>query len=192
MRNIHPEDLFVFYVGSHGEVNDDGKYYLIPSDIEDDSSESIKKYAISEDDIKEYIGNIPTAQKFIVFDTCKAGSIAGSLSALESTKQTQGIDDKTALNTLSHSVGSGAMIMGASTAKEVANEKYKEHGLFTYVLVEGLRGKAEKNGEANIQSSELKNYVYKNVKEISSSLESMPTQTPIINDIGEPFSISGG
>ena len=189
MRNIPSEDLFVLYMGSHGEVNDDGKYYLIPSDIDDDSSESIIKHAISEDDIKELVGNIQTAQKFIVFDTCKAGSIANTLSIEEMIKKHKGVDDRTALNTLGHSIGNGAMIMGASTAKEVANEKYKGHGLFTYVLVDGLKGKAETNNEPDIQSSELKDYVYKNVKKISK--EVMPRQqTPIINDIGEPFSLS--
>lgn len=35
-------------------------------------------------------------------------------------------------------------ILSASTSMQKARERYQGHGLFTYVLAEGLKGKADK------------------------------------------------
>ena len=46
---------------------------------------------------------------------------------------------------------------------EEAIEGYEEHGLFTYSLVEGLKGKADENKDKFITLGELKDYAERNV-----------------------------
>ncbi len=69
---VGPNDLFVFYVASHGTV-DDGEYFLITSNVGATSTAKLKRDALSQDSLKELLSNIPAAKKLIVLDTCNAG-----------------------------------------------------------------------------------------------------------------------
>ncbi len=69
---VRPEDLFVFFVASHGTV-DDGQYFLVTSNVGSTSSARLKSDALSQETLKELISNIPASKKLIVLDTCNAG-----------------------------------------------------------------------------------------------------------------------
>ena len=58
---------------------------------------------------------------------------------------TRGMSEDTAMKVLSRAVGS--TILSASTSIQEALEGYNGHGLFTYVLTEGLSGKADKGNQ---------------------------------------------
>ena len=75
---VRPDDLFVFYVASHGTV-DEGEYYLVTSNVGSTSTEKLKRDALSQNSIKELIANIPATKKLIVLDTCNAGKLGDSL-----------------------------------------------------------------------------------------------------------------
>ena len=56
------------------------------------------------------------------------------------------------------------MILSASGANEVsAEDNTLEHGVFTYYLVEGLRGKADFDGDGLITVDEVYRYVSERV-----------------------------
>ncbi|MGZ3569085.1 MAG: caspase family protein, partial [Thermodesulfobacteriota bacterium] len=56
--------------------------------------------------------------------------------------------------------GKGRVIITASDANEVSAEKDElKHGVFTYYLLEGLRGKADLDGDGVITIDELYRYV---------------------------------
>jgi uncharacterized caspase-like protein len=56
--------------------------------------------------------------------------------------------------------GRGRLVMTASGANEVALEPADlGHGLFTYYVLEGLSGKADRNGDGVVTVSELYPYV---------------------------------
>jgi uncharacterized caspase-like protein len=58
------------------------------------------------------------------------------------------------------SQGKGRVILTASDANEVSAEKDElKHGAFTYYLLEGLRGKADLDGDGVIAVDELYRYV---------------------------------
>jgi len=60
--------------------------------------------------------------------------------------------------------GKGRVILSASSAKEVSQEMENlEHGVFTYYLLEGLRGKADLDGDGLIDTGEVYRYVSKKV-----------------------------
>ena len=68
----------------------------------------------------------------------------------------------TFLTRLSHA--KGRVVLAASRANEVSAERPDmQHGVFTYYLLEGLRGKADIDGDNIITIDELYNYVSQKV-----------------------------
>ena len=152
-HSLNPDDLFIFYVASHGTV-DDGEYFLITSNVGSTSTAKLKTDAIPQNTIKELIANIPTTKKLIVIDTCSAGALGD---AMQTAMLTRGMNEDTAMKVLSRAVGS--TILMASTAVQQAIEGYQGHGLFTYVIAEGLSGKADSDKDGFVKTTELANYV---------------------------------
>jgi len=184
-KSIHQNDLFVFYVGSHGTV-DDGSYYLITSNVGSTSTRKLKTDALSQKEIQVAISNIQASKKFIVLDTCNSGKLgAGLQQALVA--QTRGMSESTAIKILSRAMGS--TILSASKSTEEAIEGYKGHGLFTYVLVEGLNGKADVNRDGFVKTLELANYVEDEVPTISED-QFKHEQFPSVNTSGQAFPVS--
>ena len=67
------------------------------------------------------------------------------------------MSEDTAMKVLSRAVGS--TVLSASTSMQDALEGYNGHGLFTYVLTEGLQGKADKGRTGYVKTTELADYV---------------------------------
>jgi uncharacterized caspase-like protein len=60
--------------------------------------------------------------------------------------------------------GRGKVIITASAANEISVEKDElQHGVFTYYLLEGLRGKADLDRDAMVTVDEAYRYVYEQV-----------------------------
>lgn len=174
-KNLNPEDVFVFYVASHGTV-DEGEYFLITSNVGSLSTFRLKEDALTQAELKELIANVPSTKKFIVIDTCNAGKLG---EALQMAMLTRGMSEETAVKILSKAVGS--TIISASTSLQEALEGYQGHGLFTYALVEGLKGKADTDRDGFIKTLELANYVDSEVPALAEKIfkkAQYPTATP--------------
>lgn len=150
---VRPDDLFVFFVASHGTV-DDGEYFLITSNVGATSTHILKRTALSQEELKSLIANIPATKKLVVIDTCNAGKLG---EVIQMAMLTRGMNEETALKILSRAVGS--TIISASTSMQQAVEGYKGHGLFTWVVVEGLKGAADGDKDGYVKTHELVNYV---------------------------------
>lgn len=71
--------------------------------------------------------------------------------------------------------------MTASTGEQISNSyPEKEHGLFTYFLLKGLRGPADLDADRQISSQELYKYVKTNVNKVSrgKGIEQTPVMLP--------------
>ncbi len=150
---VRPDDLFVFFVASHGTV-DDGEYFLITSNVGATSTHLLKQTALSQDDLKALIANVPATKKLVLIDTCNAGKLG---EAIQIAMLTRGMNEDTALKILSRAVGS--TILSASNSVQEALEGYKNHGLFTWVVAEGLKGSADSDRDGYVKTHELVNYV---------------------------------
>ena len=182
MKSINPDDLFVFYVASHGTV-DEGEYFLITSNVGSTRTEKLKTDAVSQTTIKELISNIPTTKKLIVLDTCNAGAMGD---AIQVAMLTRGMSEDTAMKILSRAMGS--TILSASTSFQEAVEGYKGHGLFTYVIAEGLNGKADKGKTGYIKTTDLADYVDNEVPVLAEKVFKK-AQYPTISISGQAFPI---
>jgi WD40 repeat protein len=182
MQALNPDDLFVLYVASHGTV-DDGEYFLITSNVGSTRTEKLKTDAIGQSSFKELIGNIPATKKLIIIDTCNAGALG---EAIQVAMLTRGMSEDTAMKILSRAVGS--TILSASTSIQEALEGYQGHGLFTYVLTEGLKGKADKGNTGYVKTTELADYVDNEVPTLAEKIFKK-AQYPTISISGQAFPI---
>jgi uncharacterized caspase-like protein len=179
---LKPDDVFVFYVASHGTV-DDGEYFLITSNVGSTRTDKLKTDAISQAAIKELIANIPATKKLIVLDTCNAGALGD---AIQVAMLTRGMSEDAAVKILSRAVGS--TILSASTSVQEALEGYNKHGLFTYVLSEGMQGKADKGGSGYVKTTDLADWVDNEVPAIAEKVFKR-AQYPTISISGQGFPI---
>lgn len=180
---VRPEDLFVFYVASHGTV-DNGQYYLITSNVGSTSSARLQQDALSQDVLKELIANIPASKKLIVLDTCNAGKLGD---VLQVAMLTRGMSDDTAMKVLSRAVGS--TVLAAATSVQEALEGYRGHGLFTWAIVEGLNGAADADRDGYVKTLELADYVDNQVPDLAEKVFHHK-QFPIVSPSGQGFPLT--
>lgn len=173
LKNISANDFFVFYAASHGvEVNN--KFYLVTSNVMKTDDSTIKKDAISEDELREAIKAIPTANKLILFDTCYSGGINDAISK----KLAQSSIKKLNLTSIT-----------AANSIQTALEGYADgHGIFTYILSDALDGDADINNDGIVQSMELVNYANKMVPIEAKRFNHV--QTPAYFQSGQVFNIT--
>lgn len=183
MKSLSPDDLFIFYIASHGTV-DDGEYFLITSNVGALGTQRLKSDALSQTELKEMIANIPSTKKLIIIDTCNAGQLG---SALQTAMMARGMSEDTAMKVLSRAVGS--TILSASTSTQEALEGYKGHGLFTWSLVQGLSGKADKGKTGFVKTTDLATYVEDEVPILAEQVFKR-AQYPTISISGQGFPIS--
>jgi len=175
---IKPNDLFVFYDASHGlvdVVDDEEQYFLLTSNVLLLSSRHMTE-AISHKELAKLIGNIPAQKKIVILDTCNAGK-GGKEIQVALLKQTRGLTDATAVKLLQRAIGSA--VFSASSDTQLALEGYNGHGLFTYVLLEGLQGKADIKKDGYITVLGLADYVEEQVTKLSEEIFKRQ-QTPTI------------
>jgi len=178
-RNIAPDDVFVFYVASHGTVESadlaSREYFLIPSNVNTITDEAIRRDAVSEGDLKQAFGNIPAVHKLLLLDTCHAGAGGDAvLVELASYKILSG--------------AAGSAVFSASTSDQEALEGQGGHGLFTWVLLQGLGGEADAHKHGYIDTGDLWYYVKDEVPRIAQQRFNRK-QTPTLDNLGEAFEV---
>ncbi len=177
------EDEFVFFVASHGIVAD-GNYYLVTSNVTSAEPERLKTEAISGQELAGLLANIPAAKKLVIVDTCQAEALGD---ALQMALLTRGMNARTATTILSR--GIGLTVLAAATTEQEAVEGYKDHGLFTRVVADGLTSAeaADKNGI--VSTYLLAHYVGTAVPPLALKLYQRD-QTPVVNTNGQDFPIT--
>jgi uncharacterized caspase-like protein len=144
-------DCLMLYVATHG-LFDTVDYYFTPYDFD---FENYGLSGISSNWLIEILSNAVQykSNNIIVFlDTCHSGAV--------------GFDIRKSYNINSQT---GLALLYSCSPLELSLEglEYGGHGLFTYGVLNGLTGKADKNGDGNITFRELFDYTYYKVKELS-------------------------
>ncbi len=180
---VGPDDLFVFYVASHG-ITDDAEYYLITSNVGSVSTEHLKTDAVSKEELTALVANIHATKKLMVIDTCHAEALGN---ALQVGLLTRGLDEATALKILSRAVGT--TVLAASTSTQQALEGYEGHGLFTYVVAQGLMGKGDVDNNGIVNTLALAHYVDAQVPDLAQR-QFNHKQYPTIETNGQAFPLT--
>jgi WD40 repeat protein len=181
-HKINQEDVFIFYYAGHGSMVDD-KFYFIPTEsLRLYDASSLQKDAIEASILQEKLKHIKALKQLIVMDACQSG---GSVELLA----TRGAGEEKAIAQLSRSAGIHVM---ASAGSEQFATEFRElgHGLFTYVLIQALKGEADgapKDGKVTIY--ELKSYIDDQVPEMTRKLKGKP-QYPYTFSRGQDFPVT--
>ena len=84
-------------------------------------------------------------------------------------------------------VATGKVVaVGASTGSQLSHAyREKRQGLFTYYLLDGLRGSADANGDGTVALGELYAYMSKNVEMVSrrTTMVQEPSITPRVEKV---------
>jgi Caspase domain len=164
-RSARKEDTVVIFFAGHGapEVDPRGlerdglAKYLAPIDVDPDD---LFSSALAMDDIQTIFSRIEAERVVVFIDACYSGAAGGR--TFSSTKtRAAGVDDLF-LERLTRS--KGRAIVTASRPSEVSIELSSlGHGVFTYYLVEGLKGAADANRDGIVSLQELYEYVEQEV-----------------------------
>lgn len=157
--------LFVCFSG-HG-LNVDGEGYLVPIDgFKRDVEGSMLKMSW----VTETIDSCRAAQKILVLDACHAAAKA-------SRTRTSAVE-------LLEEAGRAKSFqtLASCDAREVSSESDElKHGIFSYMLIEGLKGPADQlkgNNDGRITVDEIFNYTNERVRAYTS--RQGPEQTPVL------------
>lgn len=168
-------DLIIFYFSGHGGVNlfctHDGH--------------------LKHEELKSVIYNSPARKKICIADACHAGSWNKNSTFMKKSSLISQREDLL-YQSLAAS-GSGVALLMASQSDETSIDDYEfKQGLFTYYLLEGLNGYADKNNNKVITISELYGYL-KNKVSVRGLARWNNPQTPQLNgdyDANMPVGVS--
>ena len=162
------EDMVIIYFAGHGATEKDVtspdgdglEKYLLPVDAE---LEDIYTSALPMREISHIFRRIKSERIIFIADSCYSGASGGrtiNVSGIRSSLSDTFLDRIAS--------GKGTVIITASGANEVSTESDEfKHGIFTYFLLEGLKGKADIDRDGLITVDELYRYVSDNVARAS-------------------------
>ena len=177
-KEMKKEDLFIFFYAGHGSTVDD-RFYFVTSEITGLYQTDKLKEALNVVELQERFKSLPALKQVVFIDACHSG---GSVDYLAM----RGAVEEKALAQLSRS--SGVHVMASSEkAQQSAEIKSLNHGVFTYVLLEALGGKADgAPNDSKITVYEIKSYIDDQVPEVSYRLI-RHRQFPSTFSIGHDF-----
>ena len=167
-RKASQEDTVIIFYAGHGAVetdpsNPDGdgfEKYLLPFDAD---LNDLFASSISMDEVRKIFNRISAERLIFIADTCYSGASGGR--TLVTSKTRANLSDKFYERI---SKGKGRVIISSCSANEISKEDDKlQHGIFSYHMLEGLKGNADQDGDGIITVSELFSYISRTVPEAS-------------------------
>ncbi|QOX78621.1 caspase family protein [Trichlorobacter lovleyi] len=151
-------DVFVLFLAGHGLTDElDGMYYFLPADFRLNNGASLARQGISMHDFKQYISSIKATRSLFLIDTCSSGAFSEGMAGQTSAEHA-------ALNKLARSVGRATL--AASSRDQVALEGHQGHGVFSFILLQGLQGAAA-NRSGRITITNLALFVEETLPELT-------------------------
>jgi len=138
-QNAKAQDVFIFYYAGHGVIGKDKEFYLVPTDVSDlkNVQTELEQKGIASKLLQQYAIDIQAQKQLFILDACQ------SAGAFEKLLSNDG-DQQKSLAVVARSTGTHWM--AASGAMQYANEfSSLGHGVFTYVLLQALKGEAASN-----------------------------------------------
>ncbi len=156
MRKADSSDTVILYFSGHGI-----KGSFLPTDYNADENNGLKYSSLL-----ATIAKGKSKNKILIADVCNAGSMQDELVAsrgIDNIEKTAGSKiDKTIqsyYDALRHSKGGTALIL-SSSANEVSIEVNRiRQGLFSYYMMEGLKGRADRDFDKIVTIQEIYEYI---------------------------------
>jgi uncharacterized caspase-like protein len=175
---IRKEDVFIFFYAGHGSVVDNGFYFITPEITGMYQKDKLRE-ALYVEELQAKFRQLPALKQVVFIDACHSGS------SVEALAMRGGTEEK-ALAQLSRS--SGIHVMASSESQQQSAEITSlKHGVFTYVLLQALSGKADgAPADSKVTVYEIKSYIDDQVPELTYKLIKY-RQFPSTFSIGHDF-----
>ncbi len=164
-RKVKTEDTVYIFFAGHGAPEYDSssmdrdkiRKYILTHNVELDD---LYTTAISMDTVAEIFGRIQAERIIFIIDSCYSGGSGGRTILAHNSGRAVLSDEF--LSRIAQ--GRGRIILTSSRENEVSQESDKlKHGFFTYYLLEGLKGKADTDGNGVIDLDEISLYLNRHV-----------------------------
>jgi len=150
-------DVFIFYSG-HG-VPESNRAYFAPYDFD---PTDIATFGYPVEELYKQMENLKAKSITVVIDACFSGFSGGEhTQPIIKSASPVFFEVSNPLLRVKNSV-----VFTSSTGKQIASwYDKKQHGIFTYYFLQGLRGKADMDHDGKITVKELEKYLIKKVPE---------------------------
>jgi hypothetical protein len=174
-----PDDLMFIYLAGHGDADpyaQQNLYFI----LHDTKLADMPSTALPMTELQEVLDRQVRAQRVVVFiDTCHSAGLGG-----EKPSGARGVENNL-INLYASKLfkETGRAVITASDVNEVSNEDARwggGHGVFTWALLEGLRGAADADADRFVTAGELFDYVSARVRE-QTGLKQNPRALPGLN-----------
>jgi WD40 repeat protein len=174
LQRAPADDVLVVYLAGHGEIEGDDWYFL-PHDVVF-TPEGIQHTAISATTLRDLLSRVGPQRVLILIDSCKSG---GSIDTLVTAI------DRKLLRSLGRDAGV-AILAGARRDQFAEEFPQLHHGAFTYVVLQGVDGKADVQHDGRITTNELLTYATSELPALTKKLINQ-MQIPVAYSRGEDF-----
>jgi hypothetical protein len=167
-RANDPRDTVILYLAGHGmrdrvtgSPDPDGlSKYFLPYDT---SRSDLYSTALDMEEVTNILRRLTPERVVVLFDSCFSGAAGGRSPFDPKAAGERALISGEFLERMAH-VGKGRVVLTASGPEESAQESSElGHGVFTFYLLEGLRGAADVNGDGEIDVHEAYGYLSEKV-----------------------------
>jgi len=181
-KRVKPEDTFLFYFAGHG-ITKGEKSFLLATNSDTTTPNTLELSAIPLEKVKQILSGVQAHQLLTVIDACRNDPDSG-----------RGEEDNLLTNEFSRGFkiqrsrdNSGRPSVSATLyACNIGERAYewadKGHGVFSYYLLEGLKGKAA-NSRGEVVVTDLAEYTQREVMRWAEDFRSKK-QTPWLDQSG--------
>ena len=172
---VKANDVFVFYIAGHGKtLKAQGDYYFLPPSMDAFTETEIERQGFGPAQLSAWFETIPALKSIWIFDTCESGSAERIQALAAPIRARSAALDDAALQRLKEATG--RTIFMAAGEQQAAIEGYRNHGVFTYALLEGF---ANAGSSDKVQLFDLADYVTLRVPQLSRELKSCEARGPL-------------
>jgi WD40 repeat protein/uncharacterized caspase-like protein len=150
-------DIILLFMAGHGITNTSNEFYFISSDSTFNNGQIQRSRAVSQAEIMR-VRDLP-GKKLIFIDACHAGDAGGNtrgVSVVDNNRLIREIMDQ-----------STVVFMSSKGRQQSLEFDRDRHGVFTYAILQGLKGAAYPDAHGNITMKALDMYVSRTVPEMT-------------------------
>ncbi|MBD3305697.1 hypothetical protein GF339_04900, partial [candidate division KSB3 bacterium] len=164
-RQAQREDTVIIYYSGHGAPEFQETYWVTYNANIDD----LYTTALNNNDIAQMLANIESERVITFLDSCY------SAATVQRQTRTRSVVTEIPWDKFT---GKGRVAISASDGKQLSLELPEyQHGVFTYYLLEGLRGNADRNRDGVVEVEEIWDYLKYQVTETAQKAGN--PQTPV-------------
>ncbi|HEX4946702.1 MAG TPA: caspase family protein [Blastocatellia bacterium] len=191
LKQSKPDDYFVVFIAAHGVIwkergaAEEYPYFLV-YDTNPDPTQ-LAKTSLRMESFKRAVNSIPAKKGLVISDTCHSGGVM-----LESGSRGLAVTQRANnqwLDTLKE-IPRGIGYLSAADQNESSLERDDlGHGVFTYCLLEAVRGNADFDGDGKVTFEELRTYVRDEVPKMTDNRQHPQYATSMLSANNLPLSV---